>query len=212
MTRRASDTQSTAHTKSVTAIMKAAQSAWQAVTKLQAEDSVNPDGVFAEDRNGSMHPQKESHARLMGYHNLLANKTYWIGAAELWQEPLKLETGDPYQAVVPASKEVTVGDNELRMQDLETKRETISLETLSHRWAMRYITVNRTKKGSWGSENKTVQQKRVWLPPRAIMLAFDRLEEVRAKINMGADLDTPDWRAEKVLDPTEGVRDPYGDQ
>jgi hypothetical protein len=142
---------------------------------------------------------------------LIANKTYTIRAQDMWTEPIENEKGNPYEVTVPDDNTVHVNGDELSLESVETTTERLSLETLHYRWGMRYITVKHTRRGSYGHESGEVDQKRVWLPPRAMQHAFEQLEDVRAKIGFGADLPKPDWRSEKVLDPNEGVRDPYGE-
>jgi len=203
----------TAHQKSVHQILEAAQATWKAVTKLQAESDINPDGIFIEElRRRQVHPQKQAQAHLLGYHQLIANKTYWINAQDLWQEELANERGEEYTVRVPKDPEITVKGAGIDLENVETQEETLSLEKLSHRWSMRYVTVNKVTSDSWGSDETIVERKRIWLPPKAILYAFEQLEEVRTKIDLGADVQAPPFNAEKVLDPAEGLREPYSDQ
>jgi len=211
--KRGSSDGGTAHQQSVHQILEAAQMCWKAVTTLQASDDINPDGIFIEDtRRGEMHPQKKGQAYLLAYHQQMSNKTYWINAQDLWQEPLQDESGEPYTATVPENREIEVTDGALTLDSIETAEEQVTLETLSHRWAMRYVSVERQVSDSWGGDEPVAEQKRVWLPPKAIMYAFEQLEEVRTKIDLGADVQAPPFNAQKVLDPTEGLREPYEDQ
>lgn len=205
---------SASHTSTVRQIVEAASNTWQALLHLQASDTVNPDGVFiTEDtHHGSVHPQKKAHSHLLGYHSLIANNTYTVRAQDLWQEPLQSETGHPYFVEVPGEDTVTLDSDNLELSKVETDLEKLTLETLSHRWGMRYITVEQVTRGSYGGVERSVEQRRIWLPPKAMELAYEQLEDVRAKIGLGAELGTPDYHETTVLDPTEGVREPYEDQ
>lgn len=201
------------HNTTVRQVIEAAHTTWQALLQLQAADDINPDGVFVpKTQYGDVHPQKQVHARLLGYHQLIANKTYTIRAQDMWTEQIVDEKGSPYMVEVPADDIVHVDGDEVTLEAIETAEEPLTLETLHYQWGMRYITVEQTQTGSYGRETGETHQRRIWMPPRAMQLAFEQLEDVRAKIGFGADLPKPDWRAEKVLDPQEGVRDPYGDE
>lgn len=207
------DDESASHTSSVRQIIEAAHNTWQALLQLQASDDVNPDGVFVQTHDyGSIHPQKKAHSHLIGYHQLIANKAYTVRAQNMWEAELKTEAGKIYQIDVPASETVYLDDESLELANVKTVTETLTLEQLNHRWGMRYITVERLSRGSWGDSEKTVEQRRLWLPPKGIELAFEQLEDVRAKIGLSADLGTPDYHEKTVLDPAEGVREPYEDQ
>lgn len=208
------ETASASHTSTVRQIVEAAEKTWQALLQLQASSKVNPNGVFVEEDSyrQSMHPQKKAHSYLLGYHQLIANKTYTVRAQDLWEEPLKHKTGHVYTAEVPANTVVELDGRELELANIETRSEAISLETLHYHWGMRHISVKRVKGDSWEDEELKMEQERVWLPPKAIELAYERLEDVRAKIDLGAELGKPDWHADKVLDPTDGLREPYEDQ
>jgi len=205
-----SDGEGTAHQKSVARILDTAHQAWQALTELQATDHINPEGVFAS-AAGEQNPQKRAHDWVMGYRNLIGNKTYWIQAKDLWQDPITDERGRAYQATVPVEDVIHI-DGNLAIDAVETETEKITLETLHHRWALRDVTVVRQEQSTWGSGETIREQRRVWLPPKAIMLLFDRLEDLRSTIGLGADVEPPGFSAEKVLDPTEGLREPHSEQ
>lgn len=201
------------HNATVRQVIEAAHNTWQALLQLQAADDINPDGVFVPPRKyGDVHPQKQVHARLLGYHQLIANKTYTIRAQDMWTEQIVDESGHPYMVEVPAEETVHVNGDDLSLTAIDTEVEPLTLETLHYRWGMRYITVQHSRTGSYGRETGEVEQRRIWMPPRAMQLAFEQLEDVRAKIGFGADLPTPDYHEKTVLDPTEGVREPYEDQ
>jgi hypothetical protein len=193
-----------AHTSTVRQIIESQQATWKAILNLQATDDMNPDGVFVEsNRFGSLHPQKKAHTYLLGYHNLMANKTYWAKAKDVWQEELKLENGDEYEIEVPENDTLSLNGSDLTLDNVDTDTETITLETLSHNWAFRYVTVERAVSDSFQEEQLQNERKRVWLSPRGIQLAFEQLEEVRSKIGIAAEIETPGWRSDEPLSLTE---------
>lgn len=205
--------QSASHTSSVRQIIEAAQNTWQALLQLQASDQVNPDGVFIDGGyRSNLHPQKKAHSHLLGYHQLIANKTYTVRAQDMWEQPVKTEGGHTYRVEVPEHETVYLDNETLELANIETTHERITLETLNHRWGMRYITVNKTVRGSYGSEERDITQRRLWLPPKGLQLAFEQLEDVRASVGLAAELGTPDYHETTVLDPEDGVREPYEDQ
>lgn len=201
------DTDHVAHNNTVRKILESSHATWKSLLELQATDNMNPDGIFLDPEvHANRHPQKRAHSQLIGYHQLIANKTYTIKADDLWREELQQENGDVYEVEVPENGEVQV-DDEVSLETIETKKEAISLETLHHRWGMRYIDVVQYVESSWGGRQTEHYQRRVWLPPKAIALAFEQLEEVRSKVNLAADVDADDWKGHKVLNAS-GVRDP----
>ena len=207
------DNRTLAHNTSVRQILDAAQNSWQAVTQLQASDDLSPDAVFAvEPRHGGVSLLRRANAHLLSYHSLVANKQYTVNAADLWEETITDARGDPYEVTVPANAEVWVERDNLRLADIETASETLALETLGDRWAFRHVTVHRERPSSFGATQVETAKRRVWLPPKAIALVFNQLEDVRAKLQLGVDIKAPDWDAQKVLDPTEGLRDPYSEE
>lgn len=209
---RSADEKSVSHSSAIRQIVNSAENTWQALLQLQAADDINPDGVFVEPNNSRVHPQKQAHSHLLGYHQLIANKEYTVRAQDMWEEELKDESGYTYQIKVPEKNRVHIDSDTLTLDDIDTDTEALSLETIHLNWGLRYIEVVSEKSWSYGNRETDVSRKRVWLPPKGIQLAFEQLEDVRAKIGLGAELGTPDWRAEKVLDPMEGVREPYGDE
>lgn len=202
MTKGRNENHSVSHIRTVQQIIEAVQATWKALMKLRGEDNINPDGVFVNsDKYRRSHPQKKAHALLLGYHNTLANKTYWVKARDLWQENLLEANGDEYTITVPESDTVSV-DGNVEIDKMDTKEEPINLEMLNRRWSMRYIKVEQIQKDSfYGAQTETVQ-KRLWLPPKALNLAFEQLEEVRTKIKLGADVKAPGWRSEEPLSLT----------
>lgn len=198
------------HSETVRQVLQSAQRTWEACLNLEAADDINPDGVFVPAQDyGDMHPQKAAHTHLLGYHQLIANKAYTVRAQDLWTEEVTDEAGHAIEVAVPATDHIYLDAGEsLAIGNVPTETETITLETLHHKWSQRAVTVESRERGSWGDQLGETTTRRVWLSPRAIVAAFDQLEDVRAKIGFGADLPTPDWRAQKVLDPNEGVREP----
>lgn len=209
---RSNDDKSVSHSSAIRQIVNSAEKTWQALLQLQAADDINPDGVFVDPNPQRMHPQKQAHSHLLGYHQLIANKEYTVRAQDMWEQELEDDAGHVYQIEVPKAHTVHIDGDDVTLDDIETREEPLSLETLHWQWGLRYIEVVSELRGSYGDRETTVNRKRIWLPPKGIQLAFEQLEDVRAKIGLGAELGTPDWRAEKVLDPEEGVRDPYGDE
>lgn len=200
------------HAATVRHILESAEQTWQALLQLEAADDINPDGVFIPRQNhGEMHAQKIAHIHVIGYQQRLANKTYTVRASNLWQDPITDERGNPIEVRVPKSETVSIdGSGGLSIDDVgETRVEKVTPETLHHRWSQRFVTVERMETGSWGEQRGGTETQRVWLPPRAISGVFDRLEDVRTKIGFGAEVATPDWRSEQVLDPSDGVRKPH---
>lgn len=195
---------SVSHTNSVQQIIESERATWKAILQMQAADDINPDGVFVDDsRYGSIHPQKRAHSYVLAYHNMMANKTYWIKAGDLWQEEIVLENGDAYRVDVPRDSTIELDGGDLSIHNIPTNEEKLTLETLGHRWAFRYVTVERSETGSYGETLNRAERKRVWLPPKAIYKAFEQLEEVRSQIGIAAEIETPGWRSEEPLSLTE---------
>ena len=177
---------------------------------MQAADEINPDGVFVRDeRHGTTHPQKQAHSHLLGYHQLIANKEYTVRAQDMWQEELKDRAGHTYEVTVPANRVVDLDADTLTLDSIETTTEALSLETLHYRWGLRSIEVRHERRDSWSGAVTNTSRERVWLPPKGIQLAFEQLEDVRAKIGLAAELGTPDYHETTVLDPVDGVREPH---
>lgn len=193
---------SISHVQTVNQIIEAQQATWKAIMRLRGKDDINPDGVFVDpDAFKRVHPQKKAHAYLLSYHNTLANKTYWVKARDLWQENLTTDDGDEYTVTVPDT-DIAEVEGEITLEKMPTTEEQISLEMLNHRWSMRHITVEQVTRDSYyGAQTERVR-KRIWLPPRALNLAFEQLEEVRTKIKLGADVKAPAWRSEEPLSLT----------
>lgn len=209
---RSNEDSAASHSSTVQQIVQSAQRTWQALLQLQAADEINPDGVFVQDERGSTHPQKQAHSHLLGYHQLIANKEYTVRAQDMWQEELQDRAGHTYEVTVPAKNVVELDADTVTLDAIETTTETLSLETLHYRWGLRSIEVHHERRSSWGDTVTDTSRERVWLPPKGIQLAFEQLEDVRAKIGLAAELGTPDWHGDKVLSPGEGMREPYEDQ
>jgi len=213
MTRSQDDKRQIAHSNTVRQILEAAQNTWRAVSQMESEDQLHPDGVFLDaDGYGDKHIQKRAHTHLMSYHKLVASKQYWIHADEKWQAYIKDRHGKELTITVPEKDEIHVDQDGVSIGDIETVEEPVSLELLSDRWSFRYVDVVSELPNSYGTTEEMREKKRVWLPPRAIALLFEQLEAVRAEIQLGADIDAKGWRADKVLDPTDGLREPYSEQ
>lgn len=199
-----SESTAVSHTHAVKAITQAAQNAYESLLQLQSVDDINPDGVFVHDTRGSgLHPQKAAHSYVLGYHYQLAKKSYWIKAKDNWQEDLTGDAGETYEATVPAEDEFTITTEDastaVTLSDVETTAEPLSLESLSHRWSYRHVTINYKQESPYRERTTTTEKRRVWLPPRGMQLAFEQLENVRAKIGLGADIETPGWRSDEPV-------------
>lgn len=199
-----SDSNAVSHTNAVRSIVEAAQQSYQALLKLQALDDINPDGILVDDDGyGGIHPQKAAHSYLLGYHYQLSKKSYTVNAQDYWQESLAGEDGETYTITVPSETDVSLSadEGEFSLDAVETTSEELSLENMSHRWAFRYITITREVDSPYDERgwHKETQRRRLWLPPRALHLAFEQLEDVRAKINLAAEIETPGWHSQEPI-------------
>lgn len=200
-----SESTAVSHTNAVKDVIQAARQSYQSLLYLQSYEDVNPDGVFIPDapRGENEHPQKAAHSHILGYHYQLAKKTLWIQAKDLWQEPIKDGTGSVYEVTVPDGTEFTVSlddSHHLSLDDIPTKTEQLRLESLSHHWSFRSVTIHYDYDSPYRErQNGQTEIKRVWLPPRALQLLFERLNSVRAKLGLDADVDEPSWRSDNPV-------------
>jgi len=201
-------TESTAvsHTNAVKDIIEVSRQSAKALLHLQSSENINPDGVFVEEstRGSNKHPQIVAHARILAYQYQLAKNTYTAQAADLWENPIKTEAGRPYEVSVPEQTQITLTDDNDRvdLNTISTTTEELKLETLSYRWSFRTVNIQyNTNTPYRETDDIKTDTKRVWLPPRGLQLLLERLEDVRDKLGLAADIDEPTWRSDEPLTP-----------
>jgi hypothetical protein len=137
----------------------------------------------------------------------VANKSYWPKEKDLFQENLKLPDGTEYEAQVPEESEYSIhterGDPEsvpIQLHDIETDGEKLSLETLNHRWEDRQIVVHVESDSPYHETERVTRTVDLWLPPKAMSLAFKQLDELAGNLNFLAEPkdELPVWGFEEV--------------
>lgn len=190
-----SDSANVSHRSASQAIDEISTYTWQSIVKMQASEHTDPDCIF--DPPGI---QRQSHAYLLGYHHRIANKTYTVNAQDYWEPEIKTKNGDTYEIETPEEHTIDLDEHDsLTADTVPTQTEKFSLETLSDRWTMRQLRTVYTQSDSYGTGERVQEMKKLWLPPRAIVLAYEQLEDVRAKIGLAADIETPGWRSDEPL-------------
>jgi len=113
---------------------------------------------------------------------------------ELFTDPVTKPNGDAYKATVPSKSEldyyVDSGDPEdvvITVDDIETETEEITLEMLNYKWQSRQIKVNIRNDSPYHSHDSKTIRKDVLLPPKAISLVFQQLDELAGKLGFLAE-------------------------
>lgn len=198
-----------AHQSAVSDILQARRKALEWLVKLSIADNVDWSSPFI---NGNptrfkQHPQRPAHAYTLLYAYNVANKAYWPKEKNLFVDELEVPTGGTYYANVPIQSEYTIyterGDPDsvpIRLRDIETTTETITLETLNHRWENRQVTLYIESDSPYYETQQVTRQVDLWLPPKAISLAFKQLDELAGSLNFLAEPkdELPVWGFEEV--------------
>lgn len=194
-----SDQQSTtAHSAAIQALTDARQNTRKYVFLMERSDNVSEDAVFV-DPNVSDHPQKLAHSAVLDFQREVSQPEYTLKMDNIWQENLTDDAGNDIEIEVPEDnatvrKSVTDGDSSVLpdRSEIDTRTETVSLESLSHRWSGRSITVIVEKDSPYyPSSDPEASELRVWLPPKAIKPAYDQLNSALSKIGLLAQTSAP---------------------
>lgn len=193
-----SNQSTTAHSAAISAISDARQNTRKYIYAMERSDRVQWDAIFV-DPDEPEHPQKMAHAALMDFHGQVGQSEYIIKVDQLWQDNLEEPNGDSIEVQVPANDpvEITVDDkngvdNMLPdRDDIETTAETVSLEMLHYRWSGRSVDVHATVDSPYYNADARKETLRLWLPPKAIVAAYDRLNDALSKLNLLAKTEAP---------------------
>jgi len=201
-----SESTAVSHTNAVKDIIEVSRQSSKALLQLQSSENINPNGVFVDQttRGSNTHPQIVAHSHILAYQYQLAKNTYTAQAADLWQNPIETEAGRPYKIMVPEKTQITLTDDNDRvdLNTIPTTTEELKLETLSYRWSFRTVNIQyNTNTPYRETDDIKTDTKRVWLPPRGLQLLLERLEDVRDKLGLAADIDEPTWRSDEPLTP-----------
>lgn len=196
-----------AHNRAVQAISDARQHVRKYHFDLErAEIPMNQIFVASDNPN---HPQKTAHAALMDYYSEVNQAEYILMFEELWQENLSDAAGYELQVEVPrentVTKTVTEGNVSNMIPDLDevdTRMETVSLETLAHKWAGRTITVEAKVDSPYRDVSKQEEQIRMWLPPKFIKAAYSKINDCLSKVGLLAKTSAPVEHDPDPIDPT----------
>lgn len=187
-----------AHTAALKAITDARQNTRNYRFLMERSDHVQDDAVFV-NPNDDQHPQKLAHAALIDFQQELAQPEYTVMMDDLWRETLTDDAGNKIKISVPKHDTVTKtidaasnGANVLPERDsIETQEETLSLETLPHKWSGRTVTVKIEFDSPYHADKDKRQTVRLWLPPKAIKAAYSQLNSALSKIGLLANTSAP---------------------
>lgn len=203
-----SDHRNAAHQSAVSDILSARRQALRWLMRLQSASGVDWDSplIGGEQTQFERHPQPMAHAYTLLYARNVANKSYWPKEKDLFIKDLSGPNGDTYHITVPVSAEYTVEttgnpeDVPITLDMFETTSETISLETLNYKWESRQVTVEVQSRSFYRPPETVERVVDLWLPPKAISLAFQQLDELAASLEFLADAkdELPTWGFEEV--------------
>lgn len=189
---------SATHQSAVTDILQTRRNALKWLMKLSVAPGVDWDSpiVRGNQTQFDQHPQRPAHGYVLMYAHNVANKAYWPRKKDLFTEPIETPGGDTFKATVPVQQDyefVTdaydAGDVVPSIDDLETKEEKITLETLNYKWQNRQVEVRIDLDSPYTSAESVTKRIDLWLPPKAISLAFKQLDELAASLDFLADAD-----------------------
>lgn len=183
-----------AHNRAIQALSDARQHVRAYRFELE-KANVPDDQVFVQ---AEQHPQKNMHAALLDYYEEVNEPEYILMMEDIWRENLSDERGRDVKVRVPKNnvveKTVTEGTINNMIPDLEkieTKEETVSLETLGFRWAGRSVTVRANIDSPYRDDAEKVQEVRLWMPPKILRAAYSQLNSALSKIGLLAQTRAP---------------------
>lgn len=188
----------TAHSRAIQALTDARQNTRQYRFYLERADNIQDDAIFIQN-DSDQDPHKLAHAALIDFYEEVNQPEYTIKVENLWQENLKDRAGHDIKIDVPKERviEKTVTDQTginnfvPDRSDIETKAETVSLETLGHRWSNRTIKVRVTVDSPYYAAENRTETVKLWLPPKAIREAYSQLNSALSKIGLLAQTSAP---------------------
>jgi hypothetical protein len=193
-----------AHGKAVQALSDARQHVRKYHFELERAN-VPEDQIFVQEENPN-HPQKSAHAALMDFYQEINQAEYILMFDDIWKGKISDAAGNPITVAVPASDRVTKTVNERTgvdnmvpsFADIDTREETVSLESLAHKWAGRTITVRAEIDSPYHASDTMTKTVRMWLPPKLIKAAYSSLNDCLSKVGLLAKTSAP---IEKDPDP-----------
>jgi len=198
-----------AHQSAITDILQSRRNALQWLMKLSVSQNIDWESPIIHE-NGTQftqHPQRPAHGYTLLYAQNVANKSYWAQEKDLFTKPIKTPTGDTYHAEVPVQQEYNIFTSEYdtnaltpTLSDLETEQEPITLETLNYKWQNRQVDVMVHFQSPYSDVEQQSMQIDLWLPPKAISLAFQQLDQLAASLDFLAEAkeELPTWGYEEV--------------
>lgn len=197
---------SSAHSKAVQALSDARQHVRKYHFDLERLD-VPDDRIFVPGSNPN-HAQKSAHAALMDFYAEINQVEYILMFDDLWKEDLTDAAGDDLTVEVPANETVTktvdedtIGNMVPDLGDIETKEETVSLESLGYKWAGRSITVQAKVDSPYRQADTNTETVRLWLPPKFIRAAYSQLNDCLSKVGLLAKTSAPIEKDPDPIDP-----------
>lgn len=187
-----------AHTAAVKAITNARQNTRNYRFLMEKSDRVQEDAIFVDPRDDN-HPQKLAHASLIDFQEELSQPEYTVMMDDIWTATLSGSDGHDIEIEVPKNDTITKviqaeNDQENILPDrnsIETKTETVKLETLAHKWSGRTITVDVERDSPYYPDEGETHTVRLWLPPKAIKAAYSQLNSALSKIGLLANTTAP---------------------
>lgn len=200
-----------AHQSAVSDILQARRKALQWLARLNVAGNIDWESpiIYGNPTQYDQHPQRPAHGYLLLYAQNVANKSYWAQEKDLFTDPLTTPKGKRYEVTVPVQQDYTftTTDYDARtalpaLSELETETEEVTIETLNYRWQNRQVEVTVEYDNPYVTADRTHKTIDLWLPPRAISLAFQRLDELAASLDFLADAkeELPTWGFEEVDD------------
>lgn len=204
------DQPSAAHQSAVSDILGARRKAHEWAMKMTMAANLDWNSPIVNDNTSqfAQHPQRPAHAYTLFYTKHVANSAYWPREKDLFVDDIETPSGDVYEVevpVVPDDYEMEVRDGDVEgvaptLQDLETTTETLSLETLTYKWEDRTIEFKVRSDSVYHQVDEATVSIDLWLPPKAISLALQQLDELAATLGFLADAEDtlPTWGFEEV--------------
>lgn len=198
-----------AHQSAISDILQSRRQALQWLMKLSVAKNIDWESpiIHTNPTQFGQHPQRPAHGYTLLYAQNVANKSYWAQEKDLFIGDIKTPKGDTYHATVPVQQDYHIETTEYHtsnlsptLSDLETEEEPVSLETLNYKWQNRQVDVTVHFNSPYSDVKRDTLQIDLWLPPKAISLAFQQLDELAASLDFLAEAkeELPTWGYEEV--------------
>jgi len=197
-----------AHQQAVKSLVEARQNARKHVFELERQDT--PPGQIFVNTNHPEHPHKSAHAAIVDYYNEVDHPENTVKVDKKWRETLSDAAGNDIEVTVPRNANVTqtvneetVGNFIPSMDRIETKTETVKLDTFGHKWSGRSIIVQAKVDSPYRTDDMSEKDVRLWTPPVLIKAVYKQLNACLGKLGLLTNPDTPMANKPEIADPRE---------